>query len=437
MKTSGSDNVDITQNATNNVLTIGSTNPGLPLYVLGKNSTVDGMNAQVLEILAYNASLNRAQRNIVDNYLSAKYGGISIPNDYYAGDTPANGDYDYEVAGVGTETGGGNSSAASSITGGLEATQATGMGNGEYLIYGHNSDVNSLNTTDISGLSAGPNRARWNRVWYFDWRHVGGSTETVNLTFDYSDASMGGNPVGPLSNYKLLYRAGTSGAWTEVMNASSISGDRLTFNAVPYTVGDGYYTIGSLDYATSPLPLTLISFNAKWCDASVCLDWITAQESNTSHFEIERSKDAQHWFKIGKVNAAGNSDHFRNYAVVDFSPASGVNYYRLKMADLDETFTYSKVISITQEFSKDNFLIYPNPNGGEFFVELKGMQINTELKIELLDANGNLHFSSRYYDSDINEDHKVKVVSSGLPAGIYVVKVELDKKVFISKVIIE
>ncbi|MBK7819367.1 MAG: hypothetical protein IPJ60_18885 [Sphingobacteriaceae bacterium] len=91
VKTAASNNVDVTQNATNNIITVGSANPGLPLYVLGKNSSVDGMNANVMEALAYNAELNRAQRNIVDNYLSAKYGGITIPTDMYVGDTPANG----------------------------------------------------------------------------------------------------------------------------------------------------------------------------------------------------------------------------------------------------------------------------------------------------------------------------------------------------------
>src|ERR1041385_7985834 len=234
VKTAASNNVDITQNATNNIATVGSANPGLPLYVLGKNSTVDGMNAEVMEILAYNVDLNRAQRNIVDNYLSAKYNGIAIPTDMYAGDTPGNGNYDYEVGGVGTEASGNNLTASSSITGGLEATQATAMGNGEYLHYGHTSATNSLNITDVGGMSAGPNKGRWERVWYLDWTHVGGSVETVNLTFDYSDAGTGGNPVAPLTNYKLLFRTGQSGNWTEVMSASSISGDRVTFNAVPY-----------------------------------------------------------------------------------------------------------------------------------------------------------------------------------------------------------
>ncbi|MBK7819368.1 MAG: hypothetical protein IPJ60_18890 [Sphingobacteriaceae bacterium] len=127
------------------------------------------------------------------------------------------------------------------------------MGNGEYLIYGHTAATNSLNTADVAGMSAGPNQARWERIWYLDWTHVGGSVETVNLTFNYSDGGTGGSPAAPLTNYKLLYRAASSGAWTEVMNASSITGDRVTFNAVPYTQGDGYYTIGSLDYVNSPL----------------------------------------------------------------------------------------------------------------------------------------------------------------------------------------
>src|SRR5690606_36372258 len=56
LKTSASNNVDIGVNNQTVNLTVPATNPGLPLYVLGKNSTVDGLNGSVMEILAYNTN---------------------------------------------------------------------------------------------------------------------------------------------------------------------------------------------------------------------------------------------------------------------------------------------------------------------------------------------------------------------------------------------
>ena len=63
------------------------------------------------------------------------------------------------------------------------------------------------------------------------------------------------------------------------MSASSFTGDRVSFNNVVNTVGDGYYTIGTLDANLSPLPIELMKFDVNVCDKDVCVDWITATES--------------------------------------------------------------------------------------------------------------------------------------------------------------
>ena len=114
-------------------------------------------------------------------------------------------------------------------------------------------------------------------------------------------------PAAPLTNYKLLYRAGTSGAWTEVASATSIAGDRITFSNIPYTQGDGYYSIGTLNNTVSPLPIELLSFNAIINSDHVDVTWETATEINNDHFTIERSKDGTNFEKVTDVQGAGNS----------------------------------------------------------------------------------------------------------------------------------
>jgi hypothetical protein len=423
LKTSASNNLDIAQNSSSLTLTVGSANPGLPLYVLGKNSNADGMNGFVMEILAYNVDLNIAQKYIVDNYLSAKYGGIAIITDKYAGDTPANGNYDFEMGGVGTEATGSNLSAASSITGGLEAVQSVAMDNGEYLMYGHPAGTNSLNFSDVGGMSAGLNKARWDRIWYFNWTHVGGTNETVNLTFDFSDGgSAGGSAVLPLTNYKLLYRAGLSGNWTEVMNASSITGDRVTFNSLAWnTEGNGYYTIGTLNNAVSPLPIELIDFKAEACDNKICLDWATASEKNTNFFLIEKSKDAQTWVEVTKVAAAGNSSSRIDYSAIDENPAEGMFYYRLTTVDLDGTTSHASLQAVSLSKEENSIHVFPNPSSSIFTITSTYYEVS-ELKYFLYNSNGE-------YVKDLNTknaDGGMSIDLSDFPKGIYFLNVRSD-----------
>ncbi|MBK9284460.1 MAG: T9SS type A sorting domain-containing protein [Sphingobacteriaceae bacterium] len=400
------------------------------------------LNGDIAEVIVYNASVNHAQRHIIDNYLSSKYNLPLSSNDFYAGDTPGNGDYDFEVAGVGQDASGGNNSAASSISGGLDITQNVAFGNGEYLLYGHQTGTNTVDFVDIGGMSAGPNRARWSRIWYLDWTHVGGTNESVNLTFDYTDVGTGGLPVAPLSNYKLLYRAGLAGAWTEVMNASSIVGDRVSFNGLVWnTQGDGYYTIGTLDHTQSPLPITLLNFNAKNITEGALINWSTAQEKNSSHFELEKSENGIDFVNLAKINSKafnGNSSAQIDYEFIDLNQTSDVNYYRLKQVDFDGTYSFSQIVSLLKQKEKNaiTFSIYPNPNHGEFKVDIHGIENNHRVNLFLHDLQGKLIYSNSFLIQKANSGHFNIIPENKLENGIYLCTLKVEEISFQIKVVV-
>lgn len=75
---------------------------------------------------------------------------------------------------------------------------------------------------------------------------------------------------------------------------------------------------------------------------------------------MERSIDGTGWTTIAKIAAKGNSSVQSKYAFTDKAPAAGVNYYRLKMVDLDNTFEFSETKSVRMAFSA-NVRVYPNP----------------------------------------------------------------------------
>ncbi|MEO0627884.1 MAG: T9SS type A sorting domain-containing protein [Bacteroidota bacterium] len=111
------------------------------------------------------------------------------------------------------------------------------------------------------------------------------------------------------------------------------------------------------------LPVELVSFRAAATSRQTSwLSWVTATETENSHFEVERSIDGQNWSQIGRVEGFGDSDVARNYQFEDARPAAGLNYYRLKQVDYDGAFEYTHVVFVDMKSGDDRDLsIFPNP----------------------------------------------------------------------------
>jgi hypothetical protein len=280
---------------------------------VGDNRAFDGY---IAEIIYYRRILNTTEKIVVDNYLSSKYDiGLST-NDFYAGDTPANGDFDREVAGIGQFSVTDNHQEFfPSVSGGIGMRYNSGYDNGDYVFLGHNLLTNAGNTLDVNVTSGGPIDLRWERIWYVDVTNTGTAINTT-LTFDISDGGMGASVVvGATSDYKLLYRAVNSGAWTIVANAASAAGDQVTFSYdFNSNSEDGFYTIGTLNQFTSPLPVTLVSFEGEPVNKAVQLKWTTASELNNDYFELEHSADGINFTKFTSISGAGNSNQQKNYS---------------------------------------------------------------------------------------------------------------------------
>jgi hypothetical protein len=130
---------------------------------------------------------------------------------------------------------------------------------------------------------------------------------------------------------------------------------------------------GSFNYVASvPLPLELTGFHAVKQGRQIKLDWQTAGEKQTAHFEVERSAGGKMFATIARVTAAGSGTN--GYTTTDAAPEAGNNLYRLKMEDMDGHFTYSNVISIFFDDVKSNAVLYPNPAYDELHIHSAAAQ---------------------------------------------------------------
>ena len=232
---------------------IGRTDGGQPYW--------DG---RIAETVLYTATLNRAQRQIVQNYLSAKY---DVPlntsgsaKDLYTedngdGDPSNGGDYDLRMIGVGQASDGTFHSRARGD--GLDLKATGGLNNGDFAMAGHRVPRNSVTTDGVGGLDASSgDNARSRRAWAVSWTDPGNDL-TVDLTFDLSSLGFKG-VAGAASNYKLIVSnqdsigSGQSYSWSTKTTASSVDGPKITFSGLSLSDGH-YYTLATTNRDDSPL----------------------------------------------------------------------------------------------------------------------------------------------------------------------------------------
>jgi len=149
----------------------------------------------------------------------------------------------------------------------------------------------------------------------------------------------------------------------------TVSGDLTTDNS-------GLSTIEVI--AGSPLPLILNNFSVESDNCIAHLNWSTSSETNFEKFEIEKSEtNTEKWENIGSVIAHGNSSANSTYYFNDdniFINNTKV-LYRLKMIDIDGSFSYSPVLNALLKCDEQNLSVYPNPvTNGKFNVSLNSAE---------------------------------------------------------------
>ncbi|MES2133041.1 MAG: T9SS type A sorting domain-containing protein [Bacteroidota bacterium] len=382
----------------------------------------------IAEVIIYTVTVNDAERIIVNNYLSSKYNVPLTANDKYLGDTPGNGDYDREVAGIGKESSGSNPTFSASVSSGLTIANTGGLDVGDYILAGHASPGNAQILYDVGGMT-GINNARWFRIWYIDITNT--STALTNtIEFDMSDGGIA-TTLGSASDYVLLYRAAQTGNWTELVTATSVVGDRVVFPGVTLT-NDGYYTIGTRNYLISPLPVELLSFNATKNNSKVDINWATASEKENASFNVEKSKDGISYETVFSCAGKGNTSSTTNYSGMDEYPFNGLSYYRLKQTDNNGNFTYSYNVALNFNNGSDAFIVFPNPSNGDISINIKGLQ-NQQLSLSITDALGRQCFSKDLY---VTENDLVLDLSTyyKLAAGSYMVVMRSNNTVYSQKI---
>ncbi len=381
---------------------ISNSNNFLYLGISPNAPVSDPLDGDIAEAILINRGFNDAERIITHNYLAAKYGLALGVNDVYTMDDAGNGNYDFEVAGIGQAADGAYHRDARG-TGVVRIWNPVNLSNGEFLMWGHdNTNLVSSNTVDVGA----PIQERLSRIW-----RVGeaGDVGNVRVSFDISALA---NPLG--SNLRLLIdRDGDGFADNDVTPiVGTVSGNIAQFSGVNFQDGDRF-TLGNTD-ASVPLPVELISFVAKAEENAVTLEWTTSSELKNDFFIVQRSLDAEAWEEMKRVKGAGTTSEAQYYQELDMQPHEGISYYRLKQTDFDGKVSFSPIEKV--EFTGHNTIqVFPNPSDGVYYVANSSHLDVTNIRI--VNSLGQRVFPLIKKGTDVSID------LSPLSQGIYILQI--------------
>ncbi|MCF8237568.1 MAG: hypothetical protein K9I85_05390 [Saprospiraceae bacterium] len=135
------------------------------------------------------------------------------------------------------------------------------------------------------------------------------------------------------------------------------------------------------------LPVELVSFQASAELPNIHLKWQTATEINSDYYAVEHSRDGQEWAQLALIPAAGESVNVSDYGYTHVRPSSGVQYYRLRMVDLDGSYEYSPTIAAQVNREQETIVKAWNTNG-QYFMD--GIANPEGGKLSLFDIQGQL-----------------------------------------------
>jgi len=249
---------------------------------------------------------------------------------------------------------------------------------------------------------------------YYDVTPANNENLNASVSMYYFHNELGAVPEG---NLGLFYSTNGGTVWANIgLTSLNTTSDYLTKDGVNSL---SRFTLSNI---SEPLAVKLLYFKGSNASGSTLLDWATASEINSSHFDIESAADGISFKKIGRVDAVGNSSTAQFYEYRDMFPYPGITYYRLKQVDHDAIFKYSPVIAVNaMSKADDQVRIFPNP------VTTTNVTISFYsgdqriLAVQLYSYDGKLLKSIRQLFSEGYQSITFEV--DDLPAGIYAVKV--------------
>ena len=369
------------------------------------------LGADYAEVIHYNYALNEVERLLVNNYLAGKYGLALTGSDVYRQDDSANGDYDFDIAGIGRNSAG------------VAVTEARGSGvvtvsnprdldDDEYMLWGHDGGDLTLSapTTALPLFDA-----LAGRTWRISETSAAGVPVFiggVDLTFSLPDYD-----PADAEKLALLIDSNDDGSFTDetpVAGATYLGDGTYAFVNVSEHRDGSRIRIGRLtEAAVATLPTELFAFTVEVVGNNTVVAGWKASEQSVAAYTLERSTDGVQWQAITRTAAVSTSSGIHTYRSIDRRAPVRRVYYRLRITGADGQHTFSAV-QIAELPGTHDLRLYPNPSHG--ILTLEGPKISPD---QLRWYNGRGQEVTHHVQLVGCEEGRIRASVAGLPPGLY------------------
>lgn len=175
------------------------------------------------------------------------------------------------------------------------------------------------------------------------------------------------------------------------------------------------------DVICVPAPLDLLHFAARLDGDNVLLNWVTQNERDMHHFDVQRSADGINFENIGQQRAVNTA--FAVYDWLDERLPAGIQvlYYRLLQVSLDNSGSTSPVRQIRVRIDQFRLSAAPVPAHSVMTVTI-GSPDETTAAVVVSDATLRTLYNGRHA---INKGATtIEISVSNWPAGTYLLSVK-------------
>ena len=199
-------------------------------------------------------------------------------------------------------------------------------------------------------------------------------------------------------------------------------------------VGTHGYGMWATSLPIPIVPVTLTEFKGSLQNKNVLLQWSTSTESNSKHFELEKSFDGINYRKIATIPAAGFSNTVKKYSFVDFEKQSDKIYYRLRSVDNDYTEKLSNTVLIKPPGLEQDMIVLGNPFRNDINIRfLKATESSGDLR--LLDMSGRVIAIQKFAAGEIQI--RFIIPAAKLSSGAYQLLAIINNNKYLKQVLKE
>ncbi|MFQ3576818.1 MAG: T9SS type A sorting domain-containing protein, partial [Cytophagales bacterium] len=177
------------------------------------------------------------------------------------------------------------------------------------------------------------------------------------------------------------------------------------------------------------LPLEWVSFKTERTEEGVSLSWITAKETDVSHFVVERSDDGINFVVINHFIPAQNG-RLNQYRFNDKEASSSVLFYRIRQVDFDYRYSFSSIARVSESGTLELELM-PNPANDRLEIKFN-KQLSENVNIEVLNTSGQKIHSVDM--SSQEQSHTLNLTS--WTKGTYIIKTIVEGVPYFKKLVV-